>query len=450
MVRMTRAGAAREALRWVTDAAVPVPSGLAWPETRQPDGRVSDDLYDGTAGVLMALAEARLAGITDFDAFAAGAVGRLSYLGGVDPAGGGTAGGGTAGGGTAQADDPADPPPDPRRAELYIGLAGYPVALRAWAAAAGDQAAVATAGETTAWLAGRVERGKPAAPYRDLIMGEAGILLALVTMDGGTGTDRAQAAGWIAERLVADAQWPDGQPGGPDWLMGGGYGSFQPNFSHGAAGIGFALATASGPLGRPDLLDLSAAAGRRLERLGRRPDGTLTVPVTIPQRPLAEPATYGWCHGSAGTSRLFTLLEQLRPGEGWAGCAAASRAAIRASGLPARLWPGFWDNLGQCCGTAGVGEMALDHYQDSGDRDWLDFADVLAADLLRRAIADGAGVRWSHTEHRVSPPELEPVVGWMQGAAGIAGFLLRLDRLHRDGPAAPRLPWPDRPPPPHS
>ncbi|HXJ24898.1 MAG TPA: hypothetical protein VNH17_04325, partial [Streptosporangiaceae bacterium] len=90
MVRMTRAGAAREALRWVTDAAVPVPGGLAWPETRQPDGRVSDDLYDGTAGVLMALAEARLSGIADFDAFAAGAVGRLSYLGGGDPAGDGT------------------------------------------------------------------------------------------------------------------------------------------------------------------------------------------------------------------------------------------------------------------------------------------------------------------------------------------------------------------------
>ena len=75
---LSRVAAAREALRWVTDAAVPVPGGLAWPETRQPDGRVSDDLYDGTAGVLMALAQARLAGLEDFGSFAAGAVGRLS------------------------------------------------------------------------------------------------------------------------------------------------------------------------------------------------------------------------------------------------------------------------------------------------------------------------------------------------------------------------------------
>jgi lantibiotic modifying enzyme len=425
MVRMTRAEAAREALRWVTDAAVPVPGGLAWPETRQPDSRIRDDLYDGTAGVLMALAEARLSGIAGFDAAAAAAAGRLSYLGGTDP---------------------ADPPPDPRCAELYIGLAGYPVALRAWAAVSGDQAAAAAADGTMESLAGLIQADLPASEYRDLIMGEVGILLALVTM--GAGPAAARAAGWIADRLAVAAQWPDGQPGGPDWLMGGDYGALQPNFSHGAAGIGFVLATASGPLGRPELLDLAAAAGRRLERLGRRPDGTLTVPVTIPQRPLAEPATYGWCHGAAGTSRFFTLLDRLRPGEGWAGCAAASRAAIRASGLPARLWPGFWDNLGQCCGTAGVGELALDHYQDTGDRDWLGFADELAADVLSRAIADADGVRWSHTEYRLHPPELEPVVGWMQGAAGIAGFLLRLDRLHRDGPAATRLPWPDRPPPP--
>src|SRR6476659_10484010 len=167
-VRMTRAEASHEALRWVTDAAVPVPGGLAWPETRQPDGRVSDDLYDGTAGVLMLLPEARLSGITDFDAAAAGAGGRLSYLGGADPAGDGRPATG----------DPANPPPDPRRAELYIGLAGYAAALRAWAAAAGDQAAGETARQTIGWLTGLVQASQPASELRGLIIGEAGILLA--------------------------------------------------------------------------------------------------------------------------------------------------------------------------------------------------------------------------------------------------------------------------------
>jgi len=33
----------------------------------------------------------------------------------------------------------------------------------------------------------------------------------------------------------------------------------------------------------------------------------------------------------------------------------------------------------------------------------------------------------------------------MQGAAGIAGWLLRLARLRRDGVSAQRIWWPDRP-----
>jgi lantibiotic modifying enzyme len=436
---LTRAGAAREALRWVVDAAVPAPGGLTWPEFRQPGSWVGDDLYVGTAGVLMALAEARLSGTTDFDGAAASAVSRLTYLGGLGRTG------------AMPGTDPANPPPDPRQADLYGGLSGYPVALRAWAQATGDQAAAAGAAQIMDWVAGLVEPGRPASEIRDLIIGEAGILLALVTM-GGPGA--AEAAGCIADRLVAAAQWPETLPdggadgmadGGPGWFMDDAHVYEMPNFSHGAAGIGFALAAAAGPLGRPELLDLAVAAGRRLERIGRRPDGTLTVPIAIPPRPPIEPVAYGWCHGPVGTSRFFALLDRLLPGEGWAECAAAGRAAIRASGLPARLRPGFWDNLGHCCGTAGVGELALDTYQDTGEKDWLDFADVLAADVLSRATADDDGVRWSHTEHRATPPELEPAVGWMTGAAGIAGWLLRLDRIHRDGRDAPRLWWPDRP-----
>ncbi len=68
-----------------------------------------------------------------------------------------------------------------------------------------------------------------------------------------------------------------------------------------------------------------------------------------------------------------------------------------------------------------------------------------ASEVLERCIADEAGVRWSHTEHGVSPPELEPAVGWMQGAAGIASWLLRLARVERDGASARRISWPDRP-----
>jgi hypothetical protein len=144
--------------------------------------------------------------------------------------------------------------------------------------------------------------------------------------------------------------------------------------------------------------------------------------------------------------RLFQQLDRLRPGQGWADQAESSRRAVRASGLPARLYPGFWDNLGQCCGTAGVGEIALDRYQESGDAQWLAWARVLAGDVLDRRMQDAAGVRWPNTEHRLDPPERAPALGLMQGAAGIASWLLRLHRVERDGVTARRLQWPDRVP----
>ena len=217
-----------------------------------------------------------------------------------------------------------------------------------------------------------------------------------------------------------------------------------PNFSHGAAGIGFALARASMVTDRPDLLDLAARTGHRLVRLGARPDGTLAVPYKI--YPPAEPepgVTYGWCHGPAGTSRLFELLDQLRPGEQWAGHARACRLAVRTSGLPARLRPGFWDNHGQCCGTAGVGERVLDWYGETGDPGWLDWADTLAADLIARASPTTKAPAGQTPSTRPTRPTCRRRSAGCSGAAGIAGFLLRLARTHANGPDAACLPWPD-------
>ena len=426
---------AAEALRWVADAAVSTGEGATWPLTRAPGAPGFDDLYDGTAGVLVAFAEARLSGLTDFDPVASAAAGRLRYFAGAAA--------------DVQAAELSRTGPAAPDLSLYTGLSGIAWALGIWAGLVQDRASRQAADDLVASIAALAAAG-PGRGSRDLLEGDAGVLLVLA---GGAGAEQLPAAGELAGRLVADAVWPDGQP---DWPAGreddhdpaSGEPACTPNFSHGAAGIAYALAAASVPLRRPDLLAVAAAAGRRLVRLGARPDGanwTLAVPYRIPPAPGEPRFSYGWCHGPTGSVRLFQLLDRLQPGEGWDEAVAAALRAIRASGLPVRLYPGFWDNLGQCCGTAGVGELALDRYQDTGDGSWLSFAIELAGDVLDRRIADAAGVRWSHTEHRAQPPELEPSIGWMQGAAGIAGWLLRLARVEREGPGATRLRWPDRP-----
>jgi lantibiotic modifying enzyme len=419
--------AAIEALRWVADAAIDTDGGASWPETRTDGAQTADDLYDGTAGVLMAFAEAELSGITSFGKPAAAAAGRLRWITETGPAGW-----------TAplyiQFPDEADSPVT----SLYTGLAGVAAGLAAWADVTGDEAAAKSASTAITEIVDAVLAG-PASGVSDIIEGDAGTL-AVLTQFGGEQV--RPAASLLADRLVAAAKWGSN---GPDWTDRPAAEVLAPNFSHGTSGVAFALARASVLLERPDLLQLAAAAGQRLIGLGQRPDGTLAVPVRIPAMPGWPEVSYGWCHGSTGTVRLFQLLSQLQPQPRWTDAVTGCLAAIRTSGLPERRFPGFWDNVGRCCGTAGVGELALDWYQETSDASWLDFADELARDVLNRQIADSDGVRWSNTEFRADPPELEPVVGLMQGAAGIAAWLLRLARVHQDGPGAGRIIWPDRP-----
>ena len=105
-------------------------------------------------------------------------------------------------------------------------------------------------------------------------------------------------------------------------------------------------------------------------------------------------------------------------------------------GIPERRYPGFWDNDGRCCGTAGVGAVVLAAYERDGRPEDLDFARVLADALVDRAHVDGDRAYWRFIEHRNADPLLPPGVGWMQGAAGIAGYLFHMARA-LDAPPAP-------------
>jgi hypothetical protein len=111
--RLELMDAARRALSWTGSVAVGVHGGLGWLE----DGVPSDDLYSGTAGVLLGCAEAAAARLGTAQV-SAGACGRLLLLARHGP-------------GVATMPDDG----------LFSGWAGVTVALRAWSRAAGDAAA---------------------------------------------------------------------------------------------------------------------------------------------------------------------------------------------------------------------------------------------------------------------------------------------------------------------
>ena len=373
----------------------------------------SNEVYDGAPGLLRALCETRLSGMTEFDRYAVVLRDRLRSLR-LAPR-------------TSHA-DPLDQVATPEDSSLYCGAAGWAAALRCWSEVSDDREAADGAEAIVSEVA-----AAELSPIHDLLAGDAGAMLELAVHH------EVEAVGRYADSLVACAEFSDS---GPDWRLHDAMPYIMPNFSHGTAGVSFALARAAEALERLDLRELAEAGAQRLLALGRHDDGRVAIPMTLPPHARSTSTAWGWCHGPTGTVQLFALLA--RDDERWQPAVNGCLDAIRQSGLPQRRYPGFWDNIGQCCGTAGVGELALDRFQATGDEEWLSWADTLAEDVLNRTVDRDSGYAWQNTEHTADPPELAAEPGYMQGAAGIAAFLLRLVRVHETGRDAQRVAWPDR------
>ena len=335
-------------------------------------------------------------------------------------------------------------------ASLYSGLSGDVTALKLLAPG-DEQVALArlAALMTPAGWNTPLELGiGPDRPANDLVLGTAGVVLAAIWAGG---EDARRIATTGGEALLRAA---DRTAGGLDWAMQPGtLGRRMPNYSHGTAGVAAALAIAGAELGRDDFIAAAAQGARHLLAVGSLDDDGFIVRRTLPDsRPDLEEVTYTWCHGPAGTSYLFPALAHAGvdslAGFGVTQLRHRCLHSILGSGVPQRLRPGFWDNDGRCCGTAGVGDVLLDAAQDSTDPEaagpLLQAARTMADALAERAIRDEAGARWRFLEHRQDPPLLPPGTSWMQGAAGIAAFLLRLARVVENGLGTPVVDRPDQ------
>ncbi|HWM02663.1 MAG TPA: lanthionine synthetase LanC family protein [Actinophytocola sp.] len=290
-------------------------------------------------------------------------------------------------------------------------------------------------------------RFRPGTRVNDLTLGTAGVLLGAVWARRAGLADAAELGDLAADVLLAEAR---AVPTGADWpfvpeRFRTDPGQQMPNFSHGLAGIATTLALAGAELDRPDLTLAAVRGAEHLVTLGNPAGGGFVVPRYLPgDRSDEDQYTFNWCHGAAGTSLLFLALDHAGVG------AVAGRAplewhrrclhSVRTSGLPARLHPGFWDNDGRCCGTAGVGEIFLDSWQRSSQADDLGFALRLADTAVDHAVHDGPHAYWRFVEHRAADPLLPPNVGWNQGTAGIAAFLFRTARVSSAGPGAATVP----------
>ena len=398
--------AAVKAAKWIHTTRVETPRVLIWLDgPERPEGlESSPDLYTGYAGIVLFLLElARVTGDKDTkedvgygaDALIAALPEKL----------------------------------DLERAEtgLYTGAAGMGFVLHRVYKETGDDkyrkaaircrdlihAAARPAGQGVDW-------GK----YTDIIAGTSGTGLYLLdyarAMNDPASRELAAKAGL---RLI-ELGIPEG--GGKKWREEPEFPRLMPNFSHGTAGVSYFLATLYQETGRKEFLDAALAGARYLQSIAVTTGDTCLI---FHDEPDNKSLYYlGWCHGPVGTSRLWVRLDQIDPKAGWLAWAKKGAKAILDSGIPEKQTPGFWNNVGQCCGSAGVANFFLDMAKLTGDATYTAFAHRVVQNILARATpTPNGGLKWIHAEHRIKPDYVYAQTGYMQGAAGIGMLLLRMD-----------------------
>jgi len=405
---------ALEAARWIRSAAVESDRGRAWPADPADRKTVSSGLYSGVSGIVLFFVQAYRC--TQDEAHLKEARAGAEYL--LRSLDGETQNG------------------------LYVGLAGIGFALQETFKVSRDTRHRDGARRCVELLTKRARHAGKGVEWNDvtdIISGTAGIGLFLLyaarELEDKSALRLASQAG---ERLLEQAR-PWG--GGLKWEMSSRSERLMPNFSHGTAGVAYFLASLYLEGKMQPFLDAALAGAKYLQGVAQTEgDGCLI----FHHEPGGEKLFYlGWCHGPVGTARLFYRLHQATGERVWLDWVERCGRAVLRSGIPEKQTPGFWNNVSQCCGSAGVAEFCLDLHVVTKNREYLAFARHLTADLLRRSTRDDKGVRWEGAEFRVKPELLNTQTGYMQGAAGIGMLLLHLDGL--DCGRSDRIVFPDSP-----
>ncbi len=396
---------AREIARWLTSSGRDVPDGRVWPVDPEKPEEVAAHLYSGTSGVVVFFLEAHR--LTQEPAYLhqarAGADYLLSRLDG-----------------TFEAEGPG----------LYTGIAGVGYVLDRVQAATGEEKYLEGVLQTVELLRGAAltkGRGLEWNDVTDIVSGSAGIGLFLLHVERELGLPQARELAVGAGDRLLELAIPE-EPG-LKWRMNPEFARFMPNFSHGTAGVAYYLASLYQTTREKRFLDAALAGAEYLKSIA---DATENACLIFHHEPEGEELFYlGWCHGPAGTARLFYRLFEITNDPEWMKWVRMSAQGVLESGIPEKRTPGFWNNVSQCCGSAGVAEFFLSLHEISKERQYLDFARRITDDALARSTRDEAGLRFVQAENRTEPELRKAQTGYMQGAAGIGLWFLRLHAFEK-------------------
>jgi lantibiotic modifying enzyme len=409
---------ARQAAAWIRTSAIKQSAGIAWPSEPDKPETVGPDIYKGNAGTLIFFLELARASKDTF--YAEEAQRAADYV--IDRAVGIQGSGFN-----------------------HEGLAGAAWAiLQTWEATreARYRNAAVAATETLAKRAQAAGTGVTWGPAADISSGDAGIVSYLLnaarTFDRDDWRQLARRAGsHLREMASKDAG------GNLYWSATPNARIVMPNFAHGTSGVATVLAQLYSETREQEYLDAALSGAAHLKSIAHSDRDTF---ILYHHDPDGRDLYYlGQCNGPAGSARLFYELYRNTKDKSWLDITERAAGAILKSGIPEQQkdsypqiplrveysvrpghLPGFWNNISQCCGAAGIADFFLNLHQATGKPQYLDFARRALDNVVNRAYTDDKGYRWYQSEFRIQPWIIAAQTGYMQGAAGVGSALVHL------------------------
>ena len=411
---------ANEVGNWLLKEAQEQNTGTAWAANALDSSDVAYDLGSGTAGVvvyLLALHEA-----TDDQRFLNAARTGGDYLATLIA-------------------EPGDIETASRRASLYSGVAGISVALTLLtrydiAYATSAEGAVAL---LDTWNADDDHGVYWSDEFNDLLYGDAGTALFLAWRGRTAGDDKALSLSRAAgQALLSRAESADV---GTYWRFRRSQSFNLPGFSHGTAGIAFALGSIGDAADDSALLAAAEDGLSYLDSIAVESESQIRMPYGWPLENWEGLYEFGWAHGLVGHAMFLQRLQQL----GIGGSTARSReqqilhtlANINLPGEPAAPFSEPSTPLDWRFGRAAV--LALLSDTNTGQ----ETRDAIYMDIADQAIRSDGLAHWEVDAPAFMGGGRAAYTGLLHGSAGIGLALLRLHAALSGRP--PYITLPDDP-----
>jgi lantibiotic modifying enzyme len=402
--------------RWLqTQEINKADSGLGWHNVKD-SAAYSSDLYSGNSGVVLFYLE--LYAATKNKAYLQKAEKGFRYIRLTEP-----------------------PVINELNSGLYTGYAGIIYTACELAKASGKAEYKNYAGKMLDALTNQVLNNDTIGQHmaNDIIYGYAGIGLVYLYAHQQHLTNNAlQQAGKIGALLLRRTTNGKGGIRWPMFMKDTVKNIYYPNFSHGTAGVAYFLTQLYLASGEKQYLAAALQAANHLQNITSDSGWIYHI------EPIGTDRFYlSWCHGPAGTSRLYHQLYGLTKDAKWMTSIEQAAQSVMKCGVPEKQTKGFWNNVGNCCGSTGIADYFLYLHQAYQKKPYLEFSRHVTKHVLNQAVSSRNQLEWKHAENRRQPDLLEAQTGLMQGAAGIG--LALLHQYYFDVHKKPTIVLPDNP-----